>query len=124
MTVQKSSELLINLTKNTESDACFEVPVNLCGLIIGKNGSNMISINRKTQCMVQIDDVRGICKIMGPSKESIKSARHEIEEIIQECRKKFTNSNKRFVKVPVQFVGKVIGMGGKNLMEIYRQTKW
>ena len=119
----KESVSLDIYNKLDEKCAIFEIPIDLAGLIIGKNGVNTQHIKEKTSCRVQIDDKKGLCQILGASKSDILKARREIEQIIREGREKFPIVDKSVIEIPVEYVGIVIGVGGGHVQKISRITK-
>ena len=92
------------------------IPIDLVGLVIGKNGNVLKKIITDTNCKVQIDDKSGLCEFTG-SKEGKRRAREKIEDIVSDSRKKFP---KHFINIPVELVGLVIGANGMHLKEIYK----
>ena len=110
--------------KLNEKCVIFEIPIDLVGLIIGKNGVNAEHIKEKTGCRVHIDDKKGLCQILGSSKLGILKARRTIEEIIRENReKKSSMVEKCVIEIPVEYVSIVIGVGGAHVQKIARITK-
>jgi HrpA-like RNA helicase/ribosomal protein S1 len=108
------AERKLRLTIRGLYEAVLMVPASHRPLIIGKGGSIIQDIQKKTQTYIQLED-NGQCVIQGLSLESVQSAEQQIQTILAT----------RIVSFAIQErqVGMLIGKGGGTIKGIQQSTQ-
>ena len=101
--------------------ASMSIPGSAVGRIIGKQGSNIRSMQKETGAQLHIDSGRrgdeGVCTIRGSEKQ-VQMA----QQLLKEAISKVMGGRSEDVDVPLEAVGRIIGRQGSNIQRIQQLT--
>jgi len=99
----------------------FETPMEMRGLIIGRGGSNVSTLESETDTRIDLAS-DGKCTITGRSEEGVERAKAKILAMIEEEGGKSADKKQFLMHVGDQNRGRLIGRGGSNVSKLEELT--